>query len=278
MCKKIDMIIFMLAVSVGEAAYFQSYQGQMHSYSEVYSEDADYYDGPYSDDDYSRSWALTNEYAEVYDAYAGAVNEGWDANDPLKKSLCIRMNSYSNAYAKDSQCNSYGNGYISTENSQTYGLFYRIKPEAGEKNGDDVMVFGSLAIKVVTDGNSYTYIGGPVNNTFMAVTKNLQPPIKTNPSDSFVVWKLYNIELQDESYDDYYVIGPFWAKIGDLVGIFAENYTDVTGYGKLDNYVESDFTLILTLNRVLKGDLDVNGKVDFSDFAIFAENWLKQTI
>ena len=90
---------------------------------------------------------------------------------------------------------------------------------------------------------------------------------------------LYQIEQKIATTRSHYFImsAVEKAKIGDVVGIFAENYTEVSGLGVLDGMIESDLTIALTAKTLPPGDLDDDNDVDFDDFAILAKNWLKGT-
>ena len=84
-----------------------------------------------------------------------------------------------------------------------------------------------------------------------------------------------NLEVTDANLDKYTRMEHFPAKVGDIIGIFAENYTDVTDYGPLDAFVESELTIILSVKPVLLGDLNKDDYVDFRDLALLAQNWLE---
>ena len=103
------------------------------------------------------------------------------------------------------------------------------------------------------------------------------PPVATDPSSEYEVWGIENLSLTDESFDWCSGVYSFKAEIGDVIGIFAENYTEVSGLGVLDGMIESDLTIALTAKTLLAGDLDEDNDVDFDDFAILAKNWLKGT-
>ena len=109
----------------------------------------------------------------------------------------------------------------------------------------------------------------------MSVTRGQLPPVLTEPQSIYEVWTLDNLELTNDSFDGFTGISTFKAEIGDLIGIFAENYTDIGGVGSLDGLIESDLTIVLTVKTLLTGDLDDDNDVDLSDFAKFADNWLK---
>ena len=84
-----------------------------------------------------------------------------------------------------------------------------------------------------------------------------------------------NLEFIDDGFDGFTGISVFHAEIGDVIGIFAENYSDISEIGPLDGLIESDLTIVLTLKTLLAGDLDEDNDVDLYDFTIFAGNWLE---
>jgi hypothetical protein len=111
----------------------------------------------------------------------------------------------------------------------------------------------------------------------MAITRGQLPPVLTEPNSNYEVLTLPNLELSDEGGYWFSGVHTFDAQIGDVIGIFTENYTDVTGWGPLDGVVENNLWIILTVKPALTGDLNGDGNVDFRDFAKLAENWLAGT-
>ena len=270
------VIIIIVFSTVSHGAYFEYYAGGLRAFSEVYTEDETYYDGPYSDTNDSSLSAMAEEYAEVPNANSYSANSIWDANDRQKHSACIRIKSFTDVLGDNNECYGYGYGYGGTQSGTTYGIYYKIMPDQNEAVGDDVIVFGVCTMRVEADGPTYAYIGGPADMNYMAVTKGQLPPVTSEPNSKTVVWKLNNQELSNGGFDQYSSIAPFAAKVGDVVGIFAENYTDITCTGYSSGLIESQVTIVLTAKTVLLGDLDDNGTVNFGDFAIFADNWLER--
>jgi len=274
----VTTIILLFVVGNADGAHFSYYAGGFSAFCGVYAEDYSYYDGPYSDTNDSTSFAMVEEYAEVTDAYSYANNTVWDDNNSRNHSICIRINSFADMVADNADCNGFGYGYATSENLETYGIFYEIVPGQGETIGDDVIVYIVSTIKVAAWGQTYAYIGGPAALSYIAITKGLLPPVLTDPGSEYEVFGIENLELIDESFDWCSRVYSFKAKIGDVIGIFAESYTDVSGQGPLDGVVESDITIALTAITLLQGDLDDDGDVDFCDFSIFADNWLEGTL
>jgi len=273
--KRMAVIVLLYIGGVCQGAYFGYYDGALYSFCEVYSEDASYYDGPYDDANEGISFSAVEGYAEVPEAYSYASSMVWDTYDIVSHSVCLRFNSFADVLEADENCDGFGYGFSSTENEQTYGIFYEILPQAGEQTGDEVMVNCTAAMKIAVWEQAYAYVGGCGDMGHMAITKGQLSPVAVEPDSEYEVWTMDNLELIDEGFDGYMATEKFRAKIGDVIGIFAENYADITGTGPLDGLIESDLTIILTMETVLAGDLDSDDDVDMFDLAKLAENWLK---
>jgi len=275
MKRYLSVFVLLVGGAAARGAYFDYYAGGFYAFGEVYTADATDSNGPHSDAEDSTSYSSVEQYTDISNAYSYVYAAVWDNNDRENHSLCIRINSYADVWAWADDCSTYGYDYGSTEDPGTYGVYYRILPDAGEQTGDDVVVFCTTAIKVAASGDTYTYIGGPGNMSHMAITNGQLPPVPDEPESWHEVWTLDNLELTNDSFDGYTNTKTFAAKIGDVIGIFAENYTDITGQGQLNGWVESDLTIILTAKTVLFGDIDDDGDVDLYDLAILAKNWLQ---
>ena len=273
--KRSLIVLLLHVIPAANGAFLDHYAGGLYSLCEVYAEDYTSIDGPYSDSNETASDSGVELSAEVTDAYGYANISIWDINFPENHSLCIRANSFVDVIASDADCNAFGYGYASTEDQQTYGTYYWIVPESAEAIGDDVIVSCSVTIKVAAWGQTFAYIGGPADMDHMSITKGQLPPVLTEPQTIYEVWALDNLELINDSFDGFTGISTFNAEIGDVIGIFAENYTDIGGVGPLDGLIESDLTIALTVKTILTGDLDDDNDIDFYDFAKFADNWLK---
>jgi hypothetical protein len=193
-------------------------------------------------------------------------------------SICIQTQSVADAVADNASSYTSGWGYGRTQDAQTYGIYYRIMPDEGEEIGDDVIVYYSDTISISSDGATFAYIGGPADMNHMAITRGQLPPVPTEPNSEYEVLTLPNLELSEEGGYWFSGVHMFDAKIGDVIGVFAENYTDITGWGPLDGVVENKLWIVLTVKPVLVGDLDSDGDVDFRDFGKLAENWLAGTV
>ena len=275
--RRIIVVILLCAGGFCDGAYFDYYDGGLYTFCEVYSEDASYYDGPYSDVNEGISYSAVEGYAEVPDAYSYASSTVWDTTDEPSHSVCLRFNSFGDVSESDENCYGFGYGYSSTEDEYTYGIFYEILPQAGEQTGDDVIVYCTASMKISAWGQTYAYVGGPGDMNYIAITRGQQPPVADEPNSEYEVWIMDNLELTDESFDGYMSTETFKAKVGDVIGVFAENYADITGQGPLDGLIEGDLTIILTIETVLAGDLDGDDDVDMFDLAVLAKNWLKGT-
>jgi hypothetical protein len=258
-----------------KAAYFSHYDGGLYAYGQVNAEDAADQDGAYYDSNETTAYSSVETYAEVPNAYSYTSSAIWDSNDAQSRSLCLRINSFAEALNDDETGDTYSYGYGSTEDSNTYGIFFEITPEPAEDYNDDVVVYITTTIKAAAWGQTYAYIGGPSDANFIAVTLNQLPPVADQPDPEKTVWLMDNLELYNESFDGYVKTFSFRAKTGDIIAIFAESYTEVSGDAPLDGLIETDLTIILTAQTILPGDLDDDLDVDFLDFAIFADNWLK---
>jgi hypothetical protein len=258
-----------------DGAYFNYYAGGFRAFYEVYAEDSSSSDGYYSDTNDSTFSAGVEEYAEVTEAYGYAYNSIWSYAEG--DSICIQTQSVADGIADNDSSYASGWGYGRTEDTQTYGIYYQIMPDESEKLGDNVIVYYSDTISIASEGSTFAYIGGPEDMNHMAITRGQLPPVLTEPNSNYEVLTLPNLELSDEGGYWFSGVHTFDAQIGDVIGIFTENYTDVTGWGPLDGVVENNLWIILTVKPALAGDLNGDGNVDFRDFAKLAENWLAGT-
>ena len=258
-----------------DGAYFNYYAGGFRAFCEVEAKDSAYPDGYYSDDtNDSNSSAGVEEYVEVPEAYSYAYNSIWSYAEG--DSICIQTESIADGIADNASAYTSAWGYGRTEDPQTYGIYYKIMPDEGEEPGDDVIVYYSDTISISLDGPTYAYIGGPNEMDHMAITRGQLPPVLTGPNSEYEVLTWDNLEPNEDGCW-FSGVHTFAAQIGDVIGIFAENYTDIAGWGLLDGVVENNLWIILTVKPVLAGDLDGDGDVDFGDFAKLAENWLAGT-
>ena len=138
-------------------------------------------------------------------------------------------------------------------------------------------MYYSDTVGISSYGDTDVYVGGPGDMNHIAITLGQLPPVWTEPDSENEVLTWSNLELFDQGGYWFSGIHTFSAKSGDVIGIFAENYTDVAGWGPLDGLVESDLAIVMTVKTVLFGDLDGDGDVDLYDFAVFANNWLEGT-
>jgi len=275
MKRYLTLIVLLCVVGAADGAYFGYYAGGFRAFCEVETKDSAAPDGYYSNDtNDSTSFAGVEEYAEVTEAYSYAYNDMWSyAEDD---SICIQTESVADGIADNASAYTSAWGSGRTEDAQTYGIYYQIMPDEGEELGDDVIVYYSDTISISADGATFAYVGGPGDMNHMAITRGQLPPVLTEPNSEYEVLTWPNLEPNEGGYW-FSGVHTFDAKIGDVIGIFAENYTDITGSGPLDGVVESNLWIVLTVKPVLAGDLDGDGDVDFGDFAKLAENWLAGT-
>ncbi|MBN2455446.1 MAG: hypothetical protein JXB29_02745 [Sedimentisphaerales bacterium] len=268
-------LVLFCVVYVSQAAYFSHYAGALEAYCYNFAEDSDETDGPYEVFDEDTSFASAAEWAAVSDSYSDAYNHIWGYTDG--DCLCLQLTSWADGIADYQSSYTKAWGYGSADSPQTRGIFYRIMPDATEEFGDEVSISYSDNISVYQMGSTYVYVGGPGDMNHMAVTIGQSPPVETEPNSAYEVLTWDNLQLTDEGGDWFSGIYKFPAKIGDVVGIFAENYTDVRGWGPLDGLLQSDLWIVLTVRVLLAGDIDDDGDVDLYDLAELAENWLVGT-
>jgi len=277
MKRYLTLIVLLCVVGAADGAYFGYYAGGFRAFCEVETKDSASPDGYYSDDtNDSTSFAGVEEYAEVTEAYSYAYNDMWSyAEDD---SICIQTESVADGIADNASAytSAWGSGRTESEDPQTYGIYYEIMPDEGEEPGDDVIVYYSDTISISAEGATFAYIGGPGDMSHMAITRGQLPPVPTEPNSEYEVLTWPNLEPNEGGYW-FSGVHTFDAQIGDVIGIFAENYTDITGWGPLDGVVENNLWIVLTVKPVLAGDLDGDGDVDLLDFAKLAENWLAGT-
>lgn len=268
------VLILLCVVSTVHGAHFSYYAGGLRASYEVYALDNFNYNGPWSGTDYSTSYAFVVGTAAVSQANSGARNDIWSETS----NNSVRIQSYSTArgYAYNSLCYASGWAFGRTQSSQTYGIYYKIMPDENEQAGDDVMVYYNDMASISADGTTYVCIGGPGTMDHIAITRGQLPPVQTEPNRDYEVLSFPQVEISNSNGDWFSGIHAFPAKIGDVIGIFAENYTKVTDWGPLNGEVYySTHTMILTVRAVLSGDLDYDGDVDFFDLAKLANNWLE---
>lgn len=275
MKRYLTLIVLLCVAGAADGAYFDYYAGGFRAFCEVETKDSASPDGYYSDDtNDSTFFASIEELVEVTEAYSYAYNDIWSyAEDD---SICIQTQSVADGIADNASAYTSAWGSGRTEDSQTYGIYYQIMPDEGEEPGDDVIVYYSDTISISADGATFAYVGGPADMNHMAITRGQLPPVLIEPNSEYEVLTWPNLEPNEGGYW-FSGVNTFDAKIGDVIGIFAENYTDITGWGPLDGVVENNLWIVLTVKPVLAGDLDSDGDVDLLDFAKLAENWLAGT-
>ncbi len=268
------LLILLCIVSSVQGAHFNYYAGGFRAYYYVYAQDPGYFDGPWSQTNNSTTAAAATRTATVPQAQSYVRN---DINSKISgNSIRIILYSVSDGDAYNSLSYTSGWGYGTTQNSQTRGIFYKIMPDANEQVGDDVIVYYSDTAFVSATGVTHLILGGPGTMDHIAITRGQLPPVTTEPVRENEVLRFPDVNVINSGNADWFSgIHAFPAKIGDVIGIFAENSTKVEGWGPLAGSIESTFTMVLTVRPVLLGDLDFDNDVDFFDLAKLANNWLE---
>ena len=266
------LLILLCIVSNVQGAHFSYHAGGFRAYYYVLADDYGLPDGPWSQTQNSTTAASVTGSAAVTYARSYARN---DINSKISSnSIRIILYSVSDGAADYASCYTSGWGYGTTQNSQTYGIFYKIIPDADEQYGDDVIVYYNDTAFVSSSGTTHSILGGPGTMDHIAITRGQLPPGLTEPDRENEVLSFPKVELSNSGGNWFSGVHPFPAKIGDVIGIFAQNRTDIIGLGPLAGSIESTFTMILTVRPVLLGDLDYDDDVDYFDLAILANNWL----
>jgi len=267
--------IFVLLSFIGTAqgARFTYYGGGYRAFYYVYVQDAMYYEGPLSETRDSISYTgFINGYVDV--SYARSYAGGYVWSQTSNNSVCIKSYSSADGAADNMLAYTSGWGYGRTQNPETYGIFYKITPDTGEVLGDDVKVYYNDIVNISATGTTYACIGGPGSMNYIAITRGQLPPVQTEPDREKVVLRFPNVELSNGDIYLFSGVHCFAAKIGDVIGVFAENYTEVEGWGYISGLAQGWHTMILSVKSVLVGDLDHDNDVDFYDLAKLANNWL----
>jgi len=271
MKRYLTIFVLLCTISTAEGAHFSYYGGGLRAFYEVYAENLTDTDGPFSGTQDGTNSAATLGSAVVFQAnsYASSVI----ASKSLGNSIRIKSESNANGYGAYSTCYARGQASGSTQSSQTKGIFYMIMPDANEQTGDDVMVYYNDMLYIWSNGTTYVRIDGPGTMNHLAITRGLLPPVSTEPASEYEVLRFPQVEISNSGGDLFGGVHAFPAKIGDVIGIFADNYAKVEGPA-VSGEVYSEHTMILTVRAVLAGDLDYDGDVDFFDLAKLANNWL----
>lgn len=272
MKRYLTIFVLLCTISTAEGADFSYYGGGLRALYEVYAENIPYTDGPRSEYQDGINSASTAGSAVVFQAnsYANSVI----ASKGLGNSIRIKSESTANGYGAYSTCYARGQASGSTQNSQTKGIFYMIMPDGDEQTGDDVMVYYNDMLYIWSSGTTYVRIDGPGTMNHLAITRGLLPPVTGEPASEYEVLSFPQVEISNSGSDLFSGVHAFPAKIGDVIGIFADNYAKVEG-SAISGEVYSTHTMILTVRAVLAGDLDHDGDVDFFDLAKLASNWLE---
>lgn len=276
LCKRC-LPIFILLFSAGLAlgSYFQYYDGGLTASCNNYSEDYWYLSGPYHASQTGTENVLIEDYSAVLQASSFARNSVVTIYGG--SSVHLRVFSTSVAMSLDIDGYAYSNGNTETVSGSNIGIFYKIQPDAGEAEGDNVIIRwdGALSIEPtgLVPGSVSGYLAGPGSMDHLAITKGQLPPVTVAPDPNKEVWTMPNLTINNTFYYAFEEIERFSAKIGDVIGVFFSCGTSNVVSGAQLGTVYSNLTVTFTIESLL-GDLDGDGDVDFHDFAMLAEDWL----
>jgi len=278
MKRYLHIFILLWAVSTTHGAHFSYYAGGYSAACQVYAEDYGWYDGPYTGFSSGTTEAGSTQTAMVPEARAYASEIIDTLFTSQNDSVWIHVKCDYRASADDSWGYAYGYGLANTSDAATYGVFYKIQPDAGESVGDDVTVYHNCTIRSATTSpaNAFVDISGPNDMDHVAITLNQLPPVTTEPNSANEIWTIPHFWFSNGRFQDF-GIGTFPAQIGDVIGVFAEVHADIEIVGPSNEEIRSTFSLVLSVESTIKGDLDGDGDVDFYDFSEFADNWLEST-
>lgn len=271
MKRYLTIFVLLCTISTAEGAHFSYYGGGLRAFYEVYAENPPFTDGRSEYQDGVNSASIAGS-AAVFQANSDASSD--IASKSLGNSIRIKSESIAKGYGAYSTCDVRGQASSSTQNYQTKGIFYMIMPDANEQTGDDVMVYYHDMLYIWYNGTTYVRIDGPGTMNHLAITRGLLPPVAAEPASEYEVLRFPQVEISNSGADLFGGLHAFPAKIGDVIGIFADNYAKVEG-SAVSGEVYSEHTMILTVRPVLLGDLDNDGDVDFFDLAKLASNWLE---
>lgn len=275
MKRYLTIFVLLCNISTVHGAHFFYHGGGFRANYDVYAWDNPVvYDGP---------WTLTQDHPSFVSvsrtSSMGVPQSRFYVLNDIHRDIStnsIRIQSFSFAVATADTGSSYARakGFNKTQNTQTKGIFYTIMPDANEQNGDDVMVYYNHTANISASGNTLLYIGGPGTMDHIAITLGQLPPVIAEPAREKEVLSFPDVNVTNSASTDWFSgIHAFPAKIGDVIGIFAENSTAVEGWG-VNGSIYSTFSMVLSVRTVLSGDLDFDDDVDFYDLAKLANNWL----
>lgn len=277
MKRYLAIFVLLCTISTAHGAHFSYYAGGFRANYDVYAYNNPLFDGPWTLTQNSPTAASVSRTATVFQAYGYAYNNIGSTTS----NNSIRIQSFSIAEGVADIGSSYarGQGFTGTGHSQTNekGVYYQITPDANEQAGDDVMVYYNDIVSISTDEETTRlYIGGPGTMDHIAITRGQLPPVTTEPDREYEVLRFPDVNVSNSGDSSWFSgVRAFPAKIGDVIGIFAKNYTEVKGWGFLRGSIYSTHTMILTVEPVLLGDLDYDNDVDLYDLAKLANNWLE---
>lgn len=272
MKRYLTIFVLFCTISTVHGAHFDYYAGGFRANYDVYAYNSPLFDGPWTLTQDDTTGASVIKTAAVFEAYGHAYNN--IGSTTSNNSIRIQSFSIAEGVADYSYCYARGKGFGRTQNSQTKGIFYKIMPDANEQIGDDVMVYYNDMTSITANGTTFLRIGGPGTMDHIAITRGQLPPVTAEPVRENEVLSFPDVNITNSGNADWFSgIHAFPALIGDVIGIFAENSTTVEGWN-VNGSIYSTFSMVLSVESVLLGDLDDDDDVDFFDLAKLANNWL----
>lgn len=274
MKRYLTILVLLCTISTVHGANFVYYAGGFRANYDVYAYNNPLFDGPWTLTQDNSTAASVIKTATVFQASGHAYNN--IGSKTSTNSIRIQSFSIAEGVADYSYCYARGKGFNRTQNAQTYGIFYKIMPDANEQIGDDVMVYYNHTANIsIANGTTSLRIGGPGTMDHIAITRGQLPPVVAEPVRENEVLSFPDVNVTNSGPTDWFSgIHAFPALIGDVIGIFAENSTAVEGWGTMNGSIYSTFSMVLSVEPVLLGDLDDDDDVDFFDLAKLANNWL----
>ncbi len=276
MKRYLTIFVLLCTISTVHGAHFVYHAGGFRAKYDVWAWDNPvFFDGPWTLTQDSTNSASVSRVSNIGVPQSRFYVLNEIGSDTSTNSIRIQSFSVAVGAADTGASYAQAKGFNRTQYAQNYGIFYKIMPDANEQIGDDVMVYYNHTANIIASGNTHLYIGGSGTMDHIAITRGQLPPVVTEPDREKEVLSFPDVNVINGSSTDWFSgIHAFPALIGDVIGIFAENSTDVEGWGTMNGSIYSTFSMVLSVRTILSGDLDFDDDVDFYDLAKLANNWL----